>query len=50
MPMPCINRGHNEEKLRQSRTLEGYSEFIGKVREYEGKGREREEAMREAIS
>jgi hypothetical protein len=32
-----INKGHNEQKLRQSRTLEGYSEFIGKVREIEGK-------------
>jgi hypothetical protein len=31
-----INQGHNEERLRQSRTLKGYSAFTGKVREYAG--------------
>jgi hypothetical protein len=45
-----INRGHNEEKVRKSRTLEGYSAFIAKVREYEGAGRGRKEAMKEAVN
>ena len=30
-----INDGHNAEILRKSRTLGGYSAFVGKVREYE---------------
>jgi hypothetical protein len=30
-----INAGHNEDKLKQSRTLEDYSIFIAKAREYE---------------
>jgi predicted transposase/invertase (TIGR01784 family) len=45
-----INQGHNEEKLRKSRTLEGYSAFIAKAREYEAAGRDREEAMKEAVN
>jgi predicted transposase/invertase (TIGR01784 family) len=44
-----INRGHNEERVRKSRTLEGYSMFIAKVREYEAEGRGREEAMKQAV-
>jgi hypothetical protein len=45
-----INQGHNKERLGRSRTLEGYSAFIAKVREYEGTGQGREEAMRRAVS
>jgi hypothetical protein len=45
-----INRGHNEEKVKRSRTLEGYSVFVGKVREYEGSGCGLEGAMKGAIS
>ncbi|MDR3301163.1 MAG: Rpn family recombination-promoting nuclease/putative transposase [Spirochaetaceae bacterium] len=55
-----INVGHNEDKLKQCRTLEDYSIFIAKAREYEAKaaaGRkiteltvdEREKAMTQAI-
>jgi hypothetical protein len=55
-----INAGHNEDKLKQSRTLEDYSIFIAKAREYEAKaaaGRkvsdltvdERRRAMTQAI-
>lgn len=45
-----INRGHNAERLKRSRTPEGYSTFIGKVRENEAGGLGQEEAMKEAIS
>jgi hypothetical protein len=55
-----INAGHNEDRLKRSRTLEDYSVFIAKAREYEAKaaaGRkisdltvdERREAMTQAI-
>ncbi|MDR0655202.1 MAG: Rpn family recombination-promoting nuclease/putative transposase [Treponema sp.] len=55
-----INRGHNEQIIRRSKTLEGYSTLIGKVRDYErelGGGRnpyrlsdeEKEEAMTKAV-
>ncbi|MDR1318754.1 MAG: Rpn family recombination-promoting nuclease/putative transposase [Treponema sp.] len=44
-----INRGHNAGKLRQSRTLEGYSEFIGKVREMERPGEELTGAIKKAM-
>jgi hypothetical protein len=30
-----INAGHNEDKLKQSRTLQGYSVFVAKAREFE---------------
>jgi hypothetical protein len=30
-----INKGHNDGMVGRSKTLEGYSEFIGKAREYE---------------
>ncbi|MDR0597515.1 MAG: Rpn family recombination-promoting nuclease/putative transposase, partial [Treponema sp.] len=30
-----INKGHNSELVGRSKTLDGYSEFIGKAREYE---------------
>jgi hypothetical protein len=45
-----INKGHNEGKLRQSRTLEGYSEFIGKVREFKLTVEELTEAIKKAIA
>jgi hypothetical protein len=44
-----INQGHNEAILRRCKTLEGYSAFIGKVRGYEGKVKDRNEAMRQAV-
>ena len=43
-----INMGHNPELLKRSGTLEGYSYFVGKVRENEGK-LPLEEAVREAV-
>jgi predicted transposase/invertase (TIGR01784 family) len=44
-----INEGHNEAIVRRCERLKGYSEFIGKVRELERSGREKETAMKEAI-
>jgi hypothetical protein len=40
-----INKGHNEPIIRGCKTLEGYSSFIAKVREYEGKAATKDEAM-----
>jgi hypothetical protein len=56
-----INSGHNEERLKKSQALEGYSVFIAKAREFEAEtaqGREkprltaeeRTEAMRRAVT
>jgi predicted transposase/invertase (TIGR01784 family) len=45
-----INKGHNASILRKSKTLSGYSDFIDKIREFESKGCEIEDAMRKAIS
>jgi hypothetical protein len=45
-----INKGHNEGKLRQSRTLGGYSEFIGKVRELRLPDEGLTEAIKEAVA
>jgi transposase len=44
-----INQGKNEEIVRRSRVLNGYSAFIAKVREYEGTGLDRERAMKSAV-
>jgi hypothetical protein len=44
-----INRGHNEGIIRRCTALAGYTAFIARVREYEGAGRSREEAMTEAV-
>jgi len=43
-----INSGHNTEILKKSRTLGGYSAFVGKVREY-AQNCSKEEAMKKAI-
>jgi len=43
-----INNGHNAEILEKSRTLNGYSVFVGKVREY-GQTLTFEEAMKKAL-
>jgi hypothetical protein len=43
-----INEGRNEKIAKRSRTLFEYSAFIGKVREYEGVGESREEAITRA--
>jgi len=43
-----INSGHNAEIMEKSRTLGGYSTFVGKVREYE-QTLTFEEAMKEAV-
>ena len=43
-----INEGHNPELLKKSGTLEGYSFFVSKVRENEGK-LPLEEAVKEAV-
>jgi len=43
-----INSGHNAEILEKSRTLGGYSAFVGKVREYE-QTFALEEAMKKAL-
>jgi predicted transposase/invertase (TIGR01784 family) len=45
-----INKGHNVSILRKSKALSGYSEFIAKIREFEGKGCEIEDAIKKAIS
>jgi hypothetical protein len=44
-----INQGHNGPILKRCKTLEGYSAFIAKVREYEQKAKNRDEAMRLAV-
>ena len=44
-----INRGHNSELVGRSRTLEGYSEFIGKAREFEKELGSREEGVTAAV-
>jgi hypothetical protein len=44
-----INQGHNGPILRRCKTLEGYSAFIAKVREYEREAKGRDEAMRLAV-
>jgi hypothetical protein len=44
-----INQEHNEPIIRRCKTLAGYSAFIGKVREHEGEGQSREEAIKQAI-
>ena len=43
-----INHGHNAEILEKSRTLDGYSVFVDKVREY-ATSLSLEEAMKEAV-
>jgi hypothetical protein len=44
-----INYGRNEGMVKRSGTLEGYSRFIAKVREYEGSGYELEGAVKAAV-
>ncbi len=44
-----INQGMNEGIVRKSKTLTEYSAFVGKVREFEREGKDREEAIKEAI-
>ena len=44
-----INHGRNEGIAMRCRTLASYSSFVGKVQEYEGKGIDREEAIKQAI-
>jgi predicted transposase YdaD len=44
-----INRGYNEAVLKRSKTLGAYSFFIAAVREYEQRGKSREEAMELAV-
>jgi predicted transposase/invertase (TIGR01784 family) len=44
-----INEGRNEDLVRRSRVLKGYSAFIAKVREYEKESGDREEALKLAI-
>jgi hypothetical protein len=45
-----INKGHNEPIIRRCKTLEGYSDFIAKVRGYEEEVKTRDEAMQAAIN
>ncbi|MDR0597280.1 MAG: hypothetical protein LBG14_02090 [Treponema sp.] len=44
-----INKGHNSELVGRSKTLDGYSEFIGKAREYEKELGSREEGVKAAV-
>ena len=44
-----INDGHNPEILQRSKTLYGYSVFVGKIREQQGKGIPLEEAVKHAV-
>jgi hypothetical protein len=49
VPVYNINAGHNAEMLGKSETLEGYSIFIEKAREYEAERHDRSEGIREAL-
>jgi predicted transposase YdaD len=44
-----INHGHNSEILKRSETLDGYSIFIDKIREYQKKIKTLEKAFKSAI-
>jgi hypothetical protein len=44
-----INEGHNGRIVKRSKTLEGYSEFVGTVRKKEKGGAGREEAIKGAV-
>jgi predicted transposase/invertase (TIGR01784 family) len=44
-----INRGRNEGIVKRCKTLNGYCAFIGKVREYDREGDNKEEAMKKAV-
>jgi predicted transposase/invertase (TIGR01784 family) len=44
-----INHGHNPEMLKKCETLDGYSIFMGKVREYKKREKSLEKAVRNAI-
>jgi flagellar biosynthesis/type III secretory pathway protein FliH len=44
-----INQGHNGPLIRRCKTLEGYSAFVARAREYEGQGKLRGEAVKEAV-
>jgi hypothetical protein len=44
-----INEGHNAPMIRRCKTLEGYSAFVARVREYEGQGKPRGEAVKQAV-
>jgi len=44
-----INCGHNSEILRKCETLDNYSFFMGKIREYENGGNKVEKAVKNAI-
>jgi predicted transposase/invertase (TIGR01784 family) len=45
-----VNYGHNSEILRKSETLDGYSIFIDKIREYQKKKNSLEKAAKSAIN
>jgi len=45
-----VNHGHNPEILKKSETLDGYSIFIGKIREYQKKQNSLEKAAKSAIN
>jgi len=44
-----INQGHNSEILRKCKTLDNYSIFVNKIRDYQGNGLTLEEALNNAI-
>ena len=44
-----INSGYNEKILNRSKSLNGYSLFVGKVRENQKNGMDDKEAMKEAV-
>ena len=45
-----VNHGHNSEILKKSETLDGYSIFIDKIREYQKKRNSLEKAAKSAIN
>jgi len=45
-----INHGHNSEILKRSETLDGYSMFIDKIREYQKQEKSLEKTFRSAIN
>jgi predicted transposase/invertase (TIGR01784 family) len=44
-----VNRGHNPEILKRCETLDGYSVFMGKIREFKKKEKSLEKALKYAI-
>jgi hypothetical protein len=44
-----INQDHNRPIVRRCKTLEGYSNFIAAAKKHEQEGKNRDEAIRQAV-